>query len=116
MSPRSHLALSAVLLALVAGCGSSGPSASDQIAAIVKSEGSDPASICRHLSDSLAARLGGRSACLRQAGAAAKDPSTHATAIKVHGNTATALVIDRTGTSTISLFKEKGEWKISAVQ
>jgi hypothetical protein len=116
MTRRWYLGISAALLVLVAGCGSSGPTASDQIAAIVKSEGSNPASLCRHLSDSLAARLGGRSACLRQASAAARDPSTHATAIRVHGNTATAVVIDRTGTSTISLFKDKGAWKISAVR
>lgn len=109
-------AASALLLACVAGCGSSGSSDTDQIAAIVKSEGTDPASICRHLTQALLNRLGGHSACMHAAASSPKDPSTRTKTISVRGNAATAVVVDKNGTSTIALLKEKGAWKISAVR
>jgi hypothetical protein len=103
------------LLAVLSGCGTSAPSDSDQIAAIIKQEGTDPASVCAHLADSLLSRLGGKAACLRQASSSSKDPTTHATAVKVHGNTATAVVADRSGANTITLLKQQGVWKVATV-
>jgi hypothetical protein len=111
-----YLPALAVLVVLAAGCGSSGSSDSDQIRALVNSEGRNPASICRHLSDALVTKLGGQAACVKQAASSAKDPSTHARAISVHGDTATAVIVDRAGTITISLLKEKGIWKVAAVR
>jgi hypothetical protein len=106
----------AVLTALMlSGCGSSAPRAKDEIAAIIRHEGNHPATLCDHLTDSLLARLGGRSGCLHQAASAASDPTTHATSIRVRGNAATALVVDRNGTRTIRLVRQRGVWKIAGV-
>jgi hypothetical protein len=100
---------------ILSGCGG-GVSDKDQIAALVKNEGTNPATLCDHLTATLLARFGGRSNCLRQAASAAKDPSTHATAVKVHGTTATAVVGDRNGSRTITFVKQKGDWKVSGTQ
>jgi len=113
--PVLLLALGAAL-PIVSGCGSSGPTNEDQITALVKDEGTNPASLCGHLTDELLARFGGRSNCLRQAAASVRDPSTHASAVKVTGSTATAVVSDRTGTRTVRLVRQQGTWKISGVQ
>jgi hypothetical protein len=43
------------------------------------------------------------------------DPTTRATSIKVYGPNATAVVVDRAGTRTVSLVEQKGVWKISGV-
>jgi hypothetical protein len=102
-------------LVIVSGCGSGGPSAKDQIAAVVKQEGTNPSSLCAHLVNSLVARIGGKRACLRQAASAARDPSTRATSITIHGSTATAAVADRTGSRTISFVRQKGVWKVAGV-
>ena len=119
-SPRRHVpapVLIAVLAAtILSGCGSSAPTDRDQIATIIKSEGTDPASLCGHLSDTLLARFGGKSACLRQAASSAKDPSAHAASVKVSGRSATAIVADRSGSRTITLVKQQGNWKISGVR
>lgn len=104
-----------VSAALLAGCGTSGPTEKEKIAAVVKHEGTDPATLCGHLTDSLLTRLGGESGCLHQASLAPADPTTRATTIKVHGHTATAVVVDRAGTRTVSLVNQKGVWKISGV-
>jgi hypothetical protein len=118
-SPRRHVPVLLLIVVLAAailsGCGTSAPTDRDQIAAIIKSEGTDPASLCGHLADTLLARFGGKSACLRQAASSAKDPSTHAASVKVHGRSATAIVADRSGSRTITLVKQRGNWKISGV-
>ncbi len=103
-------------LAMLSGCGSGAPSAKDQIAAIVKQEGTNPSTLCAHLIGSLLTRLGGKQACLRQAGSAARDASTHATSISTRGSTATAVVVDRTGSRTISFVRQKGVWKVAGVK
>lgn len=113
-SPLLALAL-ATATTILSGCGG-GVSDRDQIAALVKNEGTNPATLCDHLTAVLLTRFGGKSNCLRQASTAAKDPSTHATAVKVHGTTATAVVADRTGSRTITLVREKGDWKVSGTQ
>ena len=105
----------AAVLAILTGCGGS-QSNSDQIAAIVKQEGTNPASVCDHLAVSLLSRLGGKAGCLREAGSSVKDPTTRATAIRVHDNTATAVVLDSTGSETITLLKQNGSWKVSTVR
>jgi hypothetical protein len=109
------LASLAVAVPLLSACGSGAPSERDQIATVVRQEGTNPATVCDHLIDSLVARLGGRRTCLRQAASAAKDPTTHATSVRVHGTGATAVVVDRTGTRTITFVKQRGIWKISGV-
>lgn len=101
--------------ALVAGCGTSGPTEKQRIAAVIKAEGVTPSSLCAHLTDSLLSRLGGKNGCLHQATLAPSDPTTRATAIKVSGHTASAVVVDRAGTRTINLVKEKGVWKVAGV-
>ncbi len=113
--PAALLAAALASLALLSGCGSSGPTDRQQIAAIVKREGVTPASLCDHLTPSLLARVGGRGACLRQAATAAPDPTTHATAVRIDRNTATAVVVDRAGARTISFVKQRGAWKIAGV-
>jgi hypothetical protein len=117
---RRHALLLPLLATLAAtilsACGASAPSDRDQIATIVKHEGVNPASLCVHLVDSLLQRFGGRSACLRQAASAAKDPSTRATSVSVRGANATAVVSDRTGSRTLTLVKQQGNWKISGVR
>jgi hypothetical protein len=113
---RAALLLGATTIAtLLAGCGSSGPSDRDQIAAIVKQEGVAPATLCNHLTDALLASLGGRAGCLRQAAAASADPTTRATSVSVHGTGATAVVVNRAGTRTIAFVKERGAWKVAGV-
>jgi hypothetical protein len=110
------LLLSAAVSALTLGaCGSSGPTNKQQIASIIKREGTNPSTLCGHLTSPMLDRLGGRSGCLHAASAAPADPTTHATSIKVSGPTATAVVTDRAGTRTISLVQQKGVWKISGV-
>jgi hypothetical protein len=59
--------------------------------------------------------LGGKSGCLHQAASIAPDPTTHATAVRVHRNTATAVVINRNGSRAITLIKQKGVWKVAGV-
>jgi hypothetical protein len=110
------MAAAVAVVPIVSGCGSSGPSDKDQIAAIIKNEGTNPASLCAHLVDALLVRFGGISACQRQAASAAKDSTTRATSVIVHDKGATALVTDRAGTRTLSLVKQNGVWKISAVK
>jgi hypothetical protein len=105
----------AVSAATLSACGSSGPTDKDQIATIIKREGTHPSTLCSHLTSPMLARLGGMSGCLRQASSAAVDPTTHATSIKVSGHTATAVVVDRIGTRPISLVKQKGVWKVAGV-
>ena len=112
---RALLASLAVAVPLLSACGSGAPSSRDLISTIVKQEGSNPATVCNHLIDALLARLGGRRTCLRQAASAAKDPATHARSVRVHGSSATAVVVDRTGTRTITFVKLRGVWKISGV-
>jgi hypothetical protein len=113
---RSTLLLSAaVSAAALTACGASGPTDKDQIAAIIKHEGSSPSTLCSHLTSELLARLGGKSGCLHEASSAAPDPTTHATSITVGGHTATAVVSDRAGTRTIGLVKDNGVWKVSRV-
>lgn len=100
----------------LAGCGSSnGPTNKQQIAAIIKHEGSRPATLCNYLTDALLSNLGGKGGCLRQAASSAPDPTTRATSIRVHGSTASAVEIDRHGTHTLSFVKHKGGWKVSGV-
>jgi hypothetical protein len=113
--PATLLVSLAAAFTLISGCGSGAPSDRDQIAAIIKQGGSNPSTLCSHLVDALVARLGGRQTCLRQAAAAAKDPTTHATSIRVHGTNASAVVIDRVGTRTITLVKLRSGWKVSGV-
>jgi hypothetical protein len=110
---RASLTLAATMAA--AGCGTSAPSDRTQIETIVKDEGARPASLCHHLTDSLLVRFGGLNDCLARAASAARDPSAHATAIKVHGLSATAVVIDSSGTRSITLVKRKGAWLVSGV-
>jgi hypothetical protein len=118
-SQRSSLLALGVALAascsILTGCGG-GVSDKDQIVAVVKSEGTNPATLCRHLTSALLARFGGKSACLHAAATAAKDPTTHATRVKVRGATATALVSDRSGSRTIELVKRNGVWLVSGTQ
>jgi hypothetical protein len=111
---RTIMAGTAVAVAL-SGCGSSGPSDKDQIAMIVKREGARPTTLCDHLTGSLLGQVGGRRGCLLQATSAAPDRTTHARTVRVLGKTATAVVVDKTGSRAISLVKQKGVWKISAV-
>ena len=113
-SPLLVVAL-ATATTILSGCGG-GVSDRDQIAALVKNEGTNPATLCDHLTAALLTRFGGKSNCLRQAASAAKDPSTHATAVKLHGTTATAVVGDRSGSRTITLAKHQGDWKVSGTQ
>lgn len=109
------LACASLAAALLTGCGSGGPTDSEQIGSIVKDEGTRPATLCHHLTEALLVRFGGLSNCLSRAASAARDPSTHATAVTVRGLTATAIVIDRAGTRSITLVKQKGSWLISGV-
>lgn len=101
--------------AALAGCGSSGPSDKDQIAAIIKHEGTNPVSLCDHLTDALLARLGGKSGCRQEAAAAATDPTTRASSVTVHGNSASAVVVNRAGRRIVAFVKQKGVWKVSGV-
>ncbi len=110
------LASASLAAAVVGGCGSGGPDDRAQIGTIVKDEGTQPATLCHHLTGALLARFGGLSNCLSRAASAASDPSTHATAVTVRGSTATAVVRDRTGSRSITLVKQKGNWLISGVQ
>jgi hypothetical protein len=110
-SPPLAAAL-ATATTILSGCGG-GVSDKAQIAALVKNEGTNPPTLCDHLTAGLLARFGGKSSCLRQAATAAKDPSTHATAVEVHGTTATAVVADRSGSHAITLARQKGDWKVS---
>jgi hypothetical protein len=106
--------VTAAALAL-SGCGASAPTDKQLIASIVKREGTHPATLCDHLTSSLLTRLGGRRGCLAEAVSAATDPTTHATAIRVHRNSATAVVVNRNGSRTITLVKRKGVWKVAGV-
>jgi len=115
-SHRHPSALLAVVLATAATLLSScagGASDADQIAAVVKDEGTNPASLCGHLTNALLLRFGGKSNCLRQAASAAKDPTTHASGVKVSGSTATAVVGDRSGSRKLTFVKQNGVWKVS---
>ena len=112
---HSLLACLALTAAMLGGCGSGGPTDKDQIAAIIKQEGTSPQTLCNHLTDSLLASLGGKDGCLRQAASAAADPTTHVTAVRVHGKRATATVVDREGVRSVSLLKQRGIWKIAGV-
>jgi hypothetical protein len=114
-SPSRLLLVAAAGAAALAGCGSSGPTEKQEIASVVKHEGADPSTLCGHLTGSLLIRLGGESGCLHMASITPPDPTTHATSIKVHGPNATAVVVDRAGTRTVSLVEQKGVWKISGV-
>jgi hypothetical protein len=115
---RAPMLLTCASLAVLAlgGCGSGGADDRTQIETIVKDEGTRPATLCHHLTAALLARFGGLSNCLSRAASAARDPSTHATAVAVHGNTATAVVHDRAGSRSITLVKQKGTWLISGVK
>jgi hypothetical protein len=115
MTHRLRAALLLGVTLIVAGCGSSGPSDRDQIAAIVKQEGISPGTLCNHLTDSLLASLGGKAGCLRQAAVASADPTTRATSVSVHGPAATAVVVNRAGTRTIAFVKQRGAWKVAGV-
>jgi hypothetical protein len=118
---RNHPMLFALGLGLAAGasilsgCGG-GVSDKDQIAAIVKQEGSNPATVCDHLTNALLARFGSKRSCLRVAASSAKDRSTHTTGIRVRGDTATAVVSDRSGNRAITFVKQQGVWKVSGAQ
>lgn len=100
---------------ILGGCGG-GVSDKDRIAAIVKQEGSSPATVCEHLTNALLARFGSKRSCLRVAASSAKDPSTHATGVRVRGDTATAVVSDRSGSRTITFVKQQGSWKVSGTR
>jgi hypothetical protein len=102
-------------ITLLAACGSSAPSNRARIGALVRDEGISPASLCHHLTTGLLARFGGMSNCLSHAATAARDPSTHATAVVVRGSTATATVIDHNGSRSVTLIKRNGNWLISGV-
>lgn len=110
---RRHVpALIAVgAVAALSGCG--GSSDADQIKTIVSTEASNPASLCDHLTNALLSRVGGKAGCERAAASEPKDPTTHATNVTVNGNRASAVIVDRTGTHTITLVKEGGTWKAS---
>lgn len=115
-STRAYAALSLSALALV-GCGSSGSSGSsakDQINSIVSAEGQDPGSLCDHMTSALLAKLGGStSACKKQAASSTKDSSVHTSKVTVNGNKATAVVVDKSGTRTVTFANEGGSWKLS---
>ena len=117
LARRAPLSLFAAVsaAATLAGCGASAPSAKDQIGAIMKEEGTRPASLCHHLTSDLLVRFGGLSNCLSRAASASRDPSTRATQVIVHGSGATAVVTDSTGTRSITLVRQKGSWLISGV-
>lgn len=118
MIHRPHVVLllaASSMAVLLAGCGSSGSGAKDQIAAIVKQEGSHPEKLCDHLTGALLSRLGGKAGCQRQAAVSSADPTTRATSVSVRGKSATAVVVDRAGTRTISFVKEKDGWKVAGV-
>jgi hypothetical protein len=113
---RSSPLIAIAAAASLAGCGAAAPTDKQQIASIIRREGTHPATLCSHLTDSLLARLGGRRACVAQAASVPADRSTHATGIRVRRNVATAVVINRNGRRTISLIKQRGVWKVSAVR
>ena len=111
------LASASLAAAVLAGCGSSGPSDRSQIATIVKDEGTRPATLCHHLTNALLVRFGGLPNCLSRAAASPLGiPSTRASAVTVRGLTATAVVSDRTGSRPVTLVKQNGTWQISGVQ
>jgi hypothetical protein len=112
---RARLLVALAAAVTLSACGGSGPTDRQLIASIVKREGVRPASLCDHLTQSLLSRLGGRRRCVIEAASAAPDPTTHATAIRIHRNTATAVVVNRNGRRTISLIKHKGVWELAAV-
>ena len=114
---RAPVLLAAALTAgTLAACGSSGPSDREQIGSIVKDEGTRPATLCHHLTESLLVRFGGLTNCLSRAASASRDPSTRASQVAVQGKTATAVVIDSAGRRSITLVKQKGSWLISTVR
>jgi len=114
---RASILLAALLTAgALAACGSGGPTDREQIGAIVKDEGTHPVTLCHHLADSLLVRFGGLGNCLSRAASASRDPSTRATHVAVQGKTATAVVVDSTGSRSITLVKQKGSWLISGVR
>jgi hypothetical protein len=96
----------------VAGCG--GTSDKDKINAIIKAEGANPPSLCDHLTDALLTRLGGKAGCRKVGSQQPKDPSTHATSIKVSGSKAAAVVVDRQGKRSLMFEKQGGDWKVAS--
>jgi hypothetical protein len=112
---RSRLLAAALTALALSACGGSGPTDKQLIASIVKREGTHPATLCDHLTNSLLAHLGGKRGCVTQAASAASDPTTHATAIRVRRNHATAVVVNRNGSRRITLIKQRGVWKVAAV-
>jgi hypothetical protein len=116
LSRRRLAPIALMSVTLLAACGSSAPSNGAQIGALVRDEGISPASICHHLTTGLLVQFGGMSNCLSRAATAARDPSTHATAVVVRGSTATATVIDHNGSRSITLIKRNGSWLIAGVQ
>ena len=99
----------------LAGCGGSGGNSDkDKINSIVKAEGRNPAAICQHASAALLAQLGGSiDACTAKASGQPADPSVKMTKLTIKGARATAVVVDKSGTTTVIFVKQGDSWVLA---
>jgi hypothetical protein len=114
------LAASVVAVSLLSACGGGAKSDKDQLTALIKDVGNNPASLCdKYATAALLAEAGGKAACDKAAADPSnKDPNTKINSITVNGSSATASVTDEAGaskgqTTHISFTKVGGDWKVS---
>jgi hypothetical protein len=109
---RLPLALLAVPVALIAGCGGGSPE--DEIRSIVEEGSRDPVTICDHITDKGLEQLGGKEKC-QELGKSSDnvDPDVKVRRIDVEGDKATAKIDGKGGDQTVTFRKEDGEWRIS---
>jgi hypothetical protein len=114
---RNSVASILVLPALVlAACGGSGSSDEDKIRDIVNESAKTPSKVCDNLAAAPLKAIGGKDKCLTAA-KGQKGTDVKIASVKVDGDKATVKASGGgSGTDSINLAKEDGEWKISLEQ
>lgn len=111
---RRFLSLLAVPAITLAACGSSGKSDKDTLTDIITKGGSNPVSVCDHLDAALLKQIGGAEGCKKAAANEPKGDKTKINSLNITGDTATAKVTDKKGSTTINFVKKDGDWKVTA--
>src|SRR3954451_13828789 len=99
-----------ILLAIAALSIGGSASASGQISDLLRRGAAVPASLCDHLSPAMLAAAGGHSGCLHSS--PARGPDATVGGIRIHGDSATAVVHRPDTDELVTLIRHNGAWQI----
>jgi hypothetical protein len=119
MRNTKYLALLLIVPALgLTACGSDdkGSSDKDQLTSIINDVAANPAKLCDVAGKALLEQAfsGSVADCKKAAASSSSDGKATIKTLDVSGDTATATVTDKAGTSNIKFAKQDGDWKVTS--